>query len=122
MASDCYCTTINIGATWTRVITWKDEDGNPVNLSGYTGGMQVRSGGTVVVDLNTSNGMMVLGGADGTITLTISASDTLLIAPGKGVYDLFLMSGSGVVTKLLDGDIIFASRVTAFDVDPPVLP
>ena len=53
-----------------------------------------------------------LGGAAGTITLTISATDTAaLSAPQNGVYDLELVSGS-TVTRLVQGTFLVTPEAT----------
>jgi hypothetical protein len=56
-----------------------------------------------LIELTTGNGRIALGGSAGTITLTISATDTAALTAGRGVYDLELVSGSGIVTRLLQG-------------------
>lgn len=104
------------GATFNPTITWKDEAGDPVSLTGYTGRMQVRknyadSGVAIIISLTTENGRMSLGGSNGTIELLIDAVDTDDLPSGTHKYDLELESGSGVVTRLLKG---------SFKVDPEV--
>jgi hypothetical protein len=50
-----------------------------VSLVGYTARMQVRStleSAEALIELTTANGRIALGGSAGTITLTISATDT----------------------------------------------
>lgn len=111
-----YDFTIYQGASFDRTFTW--QVGAPatlVNLSGYTGRMQVRaaiSSPTTIVELTTSNGRMTLGGAAGTITLAITASDTAALAPGQYVYDLEMVSGGGEVTRLLEGRATVNAEVT----------
>ena len=66
------------GATFQRVLTWKDSTGANVNLTGYSARMQVRrrpSDGEALVSLTTQNGRITLGGAAGTITLNCPASE-----------------------------------------------
>lgn len=107
---------IDQGATLSVVATWKDSSGNAINLTGYTARMSVRatfSSSTSVLDLNTSNSGITLGGAAGTITITASATTTAaLTAPFSGVYDLELVSGGGVVTRLLEGTATVSPEVT----------
>jgi hypothetical protein len=55
---------------------------------------------------------IVLNTALHTITLTISATDTAAFAWKKGVYDLELVSASGVVTALLTGSVTVTKEVT----------
>lgn len=102
------------GATFSKVITWKADD-TPVNLTGYTARMQVREAIDSIdpfITLTTENGGIALGGTAGTITLTIAAATTAGYTPLRGVYDLELISGSGIVTRLLQGSVILFAEVT----------
>jgi hypothetical protein len=114
MAATTYDILIEQGATYSQVITYK-EAGVAVNLTGYTARMQVRStleSATTVVELTTANGRIALGGTAGTITLTIASTDTAALTSGRGVYDLELVSGSGIVTRLLQGVATISRNVT----------
>ena len=114
MAATTYDITIEQGATFSQVITYK-ESGVAINLTGYTARMQVRStleSATSVVELTTANSRIALGGVAGTISLTISATDTAALTAGRGVYDLELVSGSGIVTRLLQGVCTISRNVT----------
>ena len=114
MSATTYDILIEQGATYSQLVTYK-EAGVAVNLTGYTARMQVRStleSATTVVELTTANGRIALGGAAGTITLTISATDTAALTAGRGVYDLELVSGSGIVTRLLQGVATISRNVT----------
>lgn len=76
-----------------------------VSLTGYTAKLQVRRTAThpdVLVELTHSAGL-TLGGAAGTIVITISAATTAAIEAGKWVYDLQLTSGASAVKYLLSG-------------------
>lgn len=105
--------TIYQGATFSEVLTWRDSSEELVNLTGYTARMQVRNriDGDTVVSLTTENSRIELGGSAGTITLTISATDTAALSEG-GVYDLELISAGGIVTRLLEGAVAFSKEVT----------
>lgn len=106
---------IEQGATFSRVLTWRDAQGALIDLSGYTARMQARAGHTaqsVLVSLTTENGRIALGGAAGTVTLTIAAADTALLPSGSYVYDLELVSAGGVVTRLLEGCCQVSPEVT----------
>ena len=114
MAATTYDILIEQGATFSQVITYK-ESGGAVDLTGYTARMQVRStleSAEALIELTTANGRIALGGAAGTITLTISATDTAALTAGRGVYDLELVSGSGIVTRLLQGVCPISRNVT----------
>jgi len=116
-ACDC-CNTADLcipqGATFSRVVKWK-ADGTLVNLTGYTARMQIRqtaASATTTLALTTENGRIALGGSAGTITLSISATDTAAIAAGRYVYDLELVSAGGIVTRLLQGVVTVSANVT----------
>lgn len=85
----------------------------PWDLSNYTGTMTVRpfvgaSNTTLVA--STSNGRMNLG-SNGLVTVTVDATITGAIAPGRYSYDLVLNS-SGTVTRLLEGKFTVTGAVT----------
>ena len=102
------------GATFNPTLTWKDENGTAINLTGYTARMQARVKITDTdpfINLTTENGGITLGGAAGTVALYISAEDTADIAD-SGVYDLELVSSGGEVNRLLMGNITLSKNVT----------
>jgi len=102
------------GATFTRQLTWKDDTGAAVNLTGYTARMQLRTSvanDSVVLELTDSNGRIALGGTAGTITLTVTAADMTTLPPQKYVYDLELVNGA-VVTRLVQGTFTVRAEVT----------
>ena len=87
----------------------------PVNLTGYTARMQIREtleSTTVLHEMTTEDGGITLGGAAGTIALTISATDTAAFTFDSAVYDLEVISGAGVVTEVLRGDVYLNDEVT----------
>ena len=59
MTAARYPIRIEQGATWRTVLTVKDDTGQPVDLTGYTGRMQIREdydAATVLGELSTANG------------------------------------------------------------------
>ncbi len=110
-----YDFTLYQGATFARVLTWKDENETPIDLTGYTARMHIRESqdaDAAFVTLTTENDGITLGDAAGTITLSISASDTAAITETSGVYDLELVSAGGIVTRLLAGEVLISKEVT----------
>ena len=85
------------GATFSQTFTWKISS-NPVDLTGYTARLKVRdvnrrpSAVNEMISLTSPSGGIVLGGALGTIAVTISASATASVVAGKYVYDLDLLT------------------------------
>lgn len=102
------------GATFSRVFTWQDSTGLPVNLTGYTARMQVRAtidSASILLSLTTENSGIALGGAAGTVTVTATATQTAAVAAGCYVYDIELVIGSTVV-RLVQGQFTVDGEVT----------
>jgi hypothetical protein len=67
----------------------------------------------ISLEFNTNvNGGITLGGTAGTVTLAIPSSDTSQYTWTDGVYDLFLVSSTGVRTKFLKGFFTIIQNVT----------
>lgn len=86
----------------------------PVSLTGYTARMTIKDkvGGAILKALTTENSGITINTTDKTITLMLSATDTTGFTWKKGVYDLELVSGTGVVTQLLSGAVSLVYEVT----------
>lgn len=104
------------GATFSQTFTWKINS-NPVDLTGYLARLKVRdttrrASANEVISLTSPSGGIVLGGAAGTIAVTISASSTASLLAGKYIYDLELVSPNTSVTRLIKGSFTVLSEVT----------
>lgn len=88
----------------------------PQNLVGYTARMSIKDtvGGTQLLRLDTVTApiRIALDTVNNLITLTIAAADTLALTWTTGVYDLELISATGVVTTLLSGNVTVIPAVT----------
>jgi hypothetical protein len=86
----------------------------PRALSGSTARMKVKTkvGGTTLLTLTTENGGITLNTTAMTIELLVSATDTAALTWKKGVYDLELVSASGVVEALFAGTVTVAPEIT----------
>ena len=107
--------TIEKGANFSPgTITWKDANNVAINLTGYTARMDVKKDvdSAAIISLTTANGRIALGGVAGTITLAVLAADTDPLITGNYRYDLELVSGSGVVTRLLEGSTTVVENIT----------
>lgn len=103
------------GATFERVITWLDSNGAPINNAGYSARMQVRQryvSTSTVLSLTSPSDGIVLGGDNGVVTVTVSATAMAGVVAGDYVYDLEMVSGGGVVTRLLMGSFTVRAEVT----------
>lgn len=114
MTAGTYHLEIEQGSTFGLTITYKDGNGDLVNLTGYTARMHLRKNiddSDTVLALTTENGGITLGGSNGTVTLAISATDTAALTSVEGVYDLELVTGA-VVEKLIAGVYTVKREVT----------
>jgi hypothetical protein len=108
---------IEKGATFQYNLIWKDSNSVPINLTGYSARMQCRktiNSDTPFLSLTSSDGDITLGGSLGTIAVVGSATDTAAIDDNikVGVYDLEIESASGVVTRLVEGQVEVRAEVT----------
>lgn len=101
---------IDQGTTFDTTINVSDEDGNPIDLTGYTGASQMRkhyssiSSYAFTVNVNE---------IDGTVTLTMNAATTNTIPYGRYVYDCELTKAStGTVIRLIEGIVTISPQVT----------
>lgn len=119
MSAGIYNFTIEQGADYASTITWYTDAAGTVakNLTGYTARMSIKTNDLATTVLSTAGGTisLALGGSAGTIAITItSATTTALPATLKNklVYDLELVSGGSVVTRLLQGHVTVSPEVT----------
>lgn len=128
MAAGIYDIIIEQGADWRLVLTWKDEAGEPVNLTGYQARMQVRESFASkfkVFDLTTENGRISIDSATGLVDMRMDAAMTAaaIINPAKTawidgkqaqqlVFDLEMIAPDNAVTRLIQGTALFVPEVT----------
>lgn len=87
----------------------------PVDLSGFTARAQIRrsiGASTTLLELTTENGGIAIDNSAKTITLTIAATATDDLTWRTAVYDLELVSGTGVVTRIASGPVTVSREVT----------
>lgn len=108
-----YDLSIYKGMTLDLTFTWKDSAGVAVDLTSYTARMQIRNkpGGSDLHETLTNGAGITLGGAAGTIRIQRTAAQTTAYTFARGVYDLELTL-AGVVTRLLEGQVIAHEQVT----------
>lgn len=115
MAAANYDFEIEQGATLLKPIVWKDSSGTVVNLTGYSAKMQIRKSAAspdVLLELSTTNGKLTITPNTGTVTMIFNAATTTAIDWSRGRYDLELTSGTGVVTRLIEGEITVSKEIT----------
>jgi hypothetical protein len=102
-----YDMTLYQGATFEKQFTVKT-NGTAVNWTGYTGQFEVKS---IPADEVVFNITPTLGGAAGTISITITAAQSASTPSGPYNYNLKLTSGT-YVTWLLRGTLTVISETS----------
>lgn len=98
------------GSTFTTTVEVTDENDDPIDLTGYTGAGQIRKHYT---SSNATPFSISLGGATGTISLSLTAVQTANLVAGRYVFDVELTStGSGAVSRILEGIVTVTPQVT----------
>lgn len=131
MAAGRYSFVIEQGATTNFEIQYKDSNNTPIDLTNYSGRLQVRStyaqdSGELYLTLSSSlnsdgTGLNFSGSngstppTSGSIGIYIAACTSSLLTFNEAKYDLELYSGSGecpFTIRLLEGNIKLSKEVT----------
>jgi hypothetical protein len=110
-----YNMTIDQGTTVSIDFQYRTSAGVVIPLTSYTARMQARptqSSAVTVMDATTDNGQLVVTGATGTVTLTLTAAQSAALDFDRAVYDIEIVSPAGVVTRLVQGTVTLSREVT----------
>lgn len=100
---------IDQGTTFETTIDLTDDNGDLVNLENYGGAGQIRKHYT---SSNSTAFVVTLGGANGTITLGLTANATANLVAGRYVYDVELTDPTGDIQRIIEGIITVSPQVT----------
>jgi len=100
---------IDQGTDFETIINVTDENGDIVDLTGYTGAAQMRKHYTS--SAQTAFGVTI-SNTYGTVTLTMNSATTDTISSGRYVYDCELRSSANIVSRLLEGVVTVTPQVT----------
>jgi hypothetical protein len=109
-----YNVEIDQGADWFLNVTYEQPAGTPVNITGYTSALQLRSlptDATAVLSLSTGSGITITG-STGLVAVHATATQTRAIDEGIYYYDLEITSQSNIVTRLIQGQAYVSAEVT----------
>lgn len=99
---------IDQGTTFNTDFTFTNDYDEPINFSTYQGRSQMRKSYSSA----TSYPFTVSLGSDGIISLSMNAVTTSSITAGRYVYDLEVVDGNGVVSRLVEGIATVTPEVT----------
>lgn len=105
------------GDTFSLLLTWRDVNQDPIDLTGYTARMQLRTSfdaEEASLELTTENDRISLGGSNGEIQLTVDAETMADMDTGSYKYDLEMVVGA-TVRKILKGKFKVLAEVTRGD-------
>lgn len=105
---------IEQGVTYQSSFIRMSSNRVPVNMVGYSARMQVREtfGSPILIELTTENGMIVIDGLIGKISIEIPSAKTSLLKFKNALYDLVLIDSLSKKTRLFSGQVIFSPAIT----------
>lgn len=114
--ADSHNIQIDQGSVFDLDLTYEDDNGDPVDLTGYSARMQVRpnhASDTKLLDL-TSGEEITLGGEDGTISVHVTATVTATLSAGQARYDLEVVpeADNDQAIRLVEGSVTITPEVT----------
>lgn len=100
---------IDQGTDYSTSINLTDDDGNIVNLSGYTANGQIRK------TYSSSNAVtfgITLESTSGVVILALTDAQTANMTAGRYVYDVFVTDTLNVTSRIVEGIVTVTPRVT----------
>ena len=98
------------GATFSKNFTVTTDGSTAYDISGLTLQAQMRK--SFDSSSATTFTASVVTGASGIYKLVLSETTTASITSGRYVYDLIVTSGSGTITRVIEGQAIITPNVT----------
>lgn len=112
MGAGNYCITIEQGADFNLYLTYKDDDGNIIKLTGYGANMVATDrDGNDIFEFTEDNGI-TLGEETGTIDINILSDATAAYDFETGSYRLNLIQPDQGVIRLLEGSVILSRDIS----------
>lgn len=94
---------IDQGSTYASVVDVKDSNGLPFNLTGYSSRGQIRksySSSASVPFATSANSPLT-----GQVSLSLTATQTRVMKPGRYVYDVEIYNSGGHVVRVAEGQV-----------------
>lgn len=100
---------VDQGADYVTTLTVTDDDGNIIDLTGFTGAAQMRKHYTSVTSYAFT---VTINAGQGTVDLSLTANTSNTIPAGRYVYDCELTDVSGKKSRLVEGIVTITPQVT----------
>lgn len=101
--------TIDQGTTFSTTLNLTDENGDILNLSGYTANSQIRKWYT---SSNAVSFTTTVNTDVGTIELSLTANQTSSMTAGRYVYDVEIKDSANTVSRIVEGIVTVTPEVT----------
>lgn len=114
MPAVTYNALIEQGADWELIFEWQNPNGTPIDVTGYTAELQIRTSPlakTAVLTLTSASGITITP-LLGKFTVRATAIQTSAITNGTYSYDMEITSPGGYVTRLVQGTATVSPQVT----------
>lgn len=101
-------------ASFQTTVTWKDDDGTPINMTGYSVKMDIKTGydGDLIVGLTSADDSIDLNEAAGQMTVTLTPVQTGAFSFVRAFYDIVVTSPTGFATRILEGTFLLNKGIT----------
>ena len=101
---------IDQGANYSNIVTVTGTSGTALDLTGYTVASQMRKSYTssTAYSLNA----VIYNANAGQVRMTLTATQSEAIPPGRYLYDLEIASTSGVKTRVVEGIATVTPQIT----------
>jgi len=101
---------IHKGTDFEENFYFTEEDGSPLNLTGYTGSAKIRKHPTATkYNIFT---ITFVDRAKGNLKVSMGSSVTSNLNSGRNCYDILLTDNFGKVSKVIEGSVIVNDSVT----------
>jgi hypothetical protein len=101
---------IDQGSDFSVIVTLKNQDGTPINLTGYTLASQFRK--SYQSSAYTPFATSIENAALGKIKLALLGATSSGVKAGRYLYDVETTSGSGIRKRALEGIVVLSPEIT----------
>lgn len=106
---------VDQNTTFTFTVVYKDNEDNPIDLTGCSAKMQVRDtkgGSKLAFSLTSPIGGITIDGPNGKVTVKMTPTQTNKLFYPKSSYDIMLTDSNLNKIKLLEGFMTLSRSVT----------
>lgn len=102
--------TLDKGTDFETELNLTEDDGSPLNLTGYTGSAKIRKYPTS--PRYKAFTITFISREQGRVKISLSSTQTSGLDAGRNYYDMFLTDTTGKVRKVIEGNIIVNESAT----------